>query len=141
MLVKTWGYHKSRVSKTRSVSASFLPPLHFKNSLILLPKATWTSFLGADSSVSKLRPAQRGGQLRRGSHLVETLGCELERPKHCSGLWPPHAPVTDHIDGPQAQSSGDLDDCLPHSTVGCILDDSIPCGARKRPESGPGDLK
>ena len=61
-----------------------------------------------------------------------TRGWQAERPKWCAGIRPSHAPVSDHVDGPQSQGCGDLDDCLPHSTVGCILDDRIPCGARKR---------
>lgn len=46
---------------------------------------------------------------------------------------PSHAPVSDHIDGSQAQGCSDLDDCLPHSTVGCILNDGIPCEAGRDP--------
>lgn len=79
----------------------------------------------------------------QGRHLVEigsSAGCQVERPQPQSWIRPPHAPVSDHIDGPQAQGCGNLDDCLPYSTVGCVLDDRIPCEARKRPESSPADL-
>jgi hypothetical protein len=65
----------------------------------------------------------------------------LGRKAQVFGIRPSNSPVSDYIDGPQAQSCGDLDDCLPHSTVGCILDDRIPCGARKRPESSLADLQ
>lgn len=74
----------------------------------------------------------------QGRHLVDTrapAGVRLERPKRWAGARPSHAPVPEHVDGPQAQGGRDLDDSLPHSTVGCILDDGISCGARKRLES------
>lgn len=73
----------------------------------------------------------------QGRHLVDTQGCDTQSG---SGIPAPHTPVSDHVDGPQAQGCGDLDDCLPHATVGCILDDRISCGARKRLKSSPGDL-